>query len=645
MFYRSGVILSCVAFCKCITMPGEEEKSKKSVSNLAQMFGQQGGGYRPTPGPKTGGVANRWKPPPPTTPAETNKPSVPQRHTNNENNSTNEPEWAKSRLKPTSSATNNNESNGGIAARINSFGNASSAINKPTLASKNTPPAWAPKAPSGHAPAWKTAGGPGRFGNNNSTADSEPKAPQNNSFLQEKRAQFSAPVARTGSQGKADQSWRNQQKPNEFPKPQHLNTPFNRKSDAPKLQKDLPNPPPDLPKPPGDMMKPQHNMAKPSTDFPKPPADKPKQFSSLFPKPATENKPKPPQNEKPERFRFPDSHANGERVPHPTPAPDVEQKIERKPSSFLHKVKRNGPPAMKQLPPHVYNKPPPLKPKKPPNVKLPGQVPRSLPDQPPAVPRDFPKPASMLGSKPPPPPGGPRSQPSLPPPPSAQDDVYDDTDVPPPLPPLMKHHQQQQQEPMEIPTWDDEDDEISDALYDETPDSNMKRPSIAVSTQSDQDDELYEDVETYQKLKAMKMKQEKPNKDEDKKKLDKKDKEMRKKFKLPKEGEITVESYGNIKEDARGGGKDLCVRAQEKIDIIRMMNNPRGKWLIRNMEGTYGFVDSDNVDVNMNVMKSTLHSFGNNRGSTVSHNPPQIPEEPEEAIYDETAPEDLYDEI
>uniref|UniRef100_H2XR84 SH3 domain-containing protein n=2 Tax=Ciona intestinalis TaxID=7719 RepID=H2XR84_CIOIN len=76
-----------------------------------------------------------------------------------------------------------------------------------------------------------------------------------------------------------------------------------------------------------------------------------------------------------------------------------------------------------------------------------------------------------------------------------------------------------------------------------------------------------------------------------------------------------------------------------------MMNNPRGKWLIRNMEGTYGFVDSDNVDVNMNVMKSTLHSFGNNRGSTVSHNPPQIPEEPEEAIYDETAPEDLYDEI
>ncbi|XP_078485050.1 uncharacterized protein LOC144744368 [Ciona intestinalis] len=300
-------------------MPGEEEKSKKSVSNLAQMFGQQGGGYRPTPGPKTGGVANRWKPPPPATPVETSKLSFPQRQINNESNSTNEPEWAKPRLKPTNSATNNNETNGGIASRINSFGNASSAINKPTPAPKNTLPTWAPKAPAGHAPTWKTSGVASRFGNNN-TADSEPKAPQNNSFLQEKRAQFPAPVARTGSQGKTDQPWRNQQKPDEFPKP-HLNTRFNLKNDASKLQKDLPNPPPDLPKPPSDMMKPSHNMARPSTDFPKPPADKPKQLSSLFPRPATENKPKLPQNEKPVRFRFPDSQANGERGPHPTPAP------------------------------------------------------------------------------------------------------------------------------------------------------------------------------------------------------------------------------------------------------------------------------------------------------------------------------------
>jgi len=54
---------------------------------------------------------------------------------------------------------------------------------------------------------------------------------------------------------------------------------------------------------------------------------------------------------------------------------------------------------------------------------------------------------------------------------------------------------------------------------------------------------------------------------------------------LPLDGDILIEAVGFIRADVKGFHK-MTLRANEKVDVVRMSNNPKGKWLIRTENGT-----------------------------------------------------------
>ena len=58
---------------------------------------------------------------------------------------------------------------------------------------------------------------------------------------------------------------------------------------------------------------------------------------------------------------------------------------------------------------------------------------------------------------------------------------------------------------------------------------------------------------------------------------------------LSLDGDVPVEGTGFIKNNVKGIGK-MTLRANEKVDIIRRANNPKGKWLIRTENGNCEFM-------------------------------------------------------
>lgn len=51
-------------------------------------------------------------------------------------------------------------------------------------------------------------------------------------------------------------------------------------------------------------------------------------------------------------------------------------------------------------------------------------------------------------------------------------------------------------------------------------------------------------------------------------------------------GPIEVIHMARVREDWQGGKNDLNVRQGENVEIIRVNNNPGGKWLARNLQGS-----------------------------------------------------------
>lgn len=45
-----------------------------------------------------------------------------------------------------------------------------------------------------------------------------------------------------------------------------------------------------------------------------------------------------------------------------------------------------------------------------------------------------------------------------------------------------------------------------------------------------------------------------------------------------------------VREDWQGGKNDLRVRQGEPVEIVRVKNNPEGRWLARNMSGECRFL-------------------------------------------------------
>lgn len=89
----------------------------------------------------------------------------------------------------------------------------------------------------------------------------------------------------------------------------------------------------------------------------------------------------------------------------------------------------------------------------------------------------------------------------------------------------------------------------------------------------------------------------------------KKVEKMMKRFHL--NGDEIPVNAGIIKQDQKGSKNDLMVRKGETVLILRMVNNPPGKWLAKNERSKIGYVDLDNVYFDTESIKAVIKSFHN----------------------------------
>ncbi|XP_077440592.1 FYN-binding protein 1 isoform X1 [Vanacampus margaritifer] len=100
----------------------------------------------------------------------------------------------------------------------------------------------------------------------------------------------------------------------------------------------------------------------------------------------------------------------------------------------------------------------------------------------------------------------------------------------------------------------------------------------------------------------------------------KRENEFRRKFQLQAEEEILY--IATASHDWYGGGKlDLRVRQGESVEILRVKNNPEGKWLARSLNGKYGYISNTCVDVDYDKVKRKLLE-----ASTLPPPPPDPPQ-------------------
>ncbi|XP_029355830.1 FYN-binding protein 1 [Echeneis naucrates] len=104
----------------------------------------------------------------------------------------------------------------------------------------------------------------------------------------------------------------------------------------------------------------------------------------------------------------------------------------------------------------------------------------------------------------------------------------------------------------------------------------------------------------------------------------KKEKEWRKIFQLT--GEVEVLHTAKVRHDWSGGIKlDLSVRQGESVEIIRVKNNPEGKWLARSLSGSYGYISNTCVDIDYEAVKRKALQFRKLDTSVLPPPPPDPP--------------------
>ncbi|MEE6458091.1 hypothetical protein FKM82_000170 [Ascaphus truei] len=112
-----------------------------------------------------------------------------------------------------------------------------------------------------------------------------------------------------------------------------------------------------------------------------------------------------------------------------------------------------------------------------------------------------------------------------------------------------------------------------------------------------------ESVQNRREQEAKKDKEEKKRLEQAKKEQkekEKKEQEIRKRFKLT--GPIEVIHQVNACLDYKGGKNELSVKQGDQIEIIRITDNPEGKWLAR-MKGCYGYIKTTTVNIDCDSLK------------------------------------------
>ncbi|KAM9262623.1 FYN-binding protein 1 isoform 3-T3 [Morus bassanus] len=120
------------------------------------------------------------------------------------------------------------------------------------------------------------------------------------------------------------------------------------------------------------------------------------------------------------------------------------------------------------------------------------------------------------------------------------------------------------------------------------------------------DGEMYEDINDIRSSRGKEKKRDKEEKrrmDQEKKEQkekEKKEQEIRKKFKLT--GPIQVLHQARACVDHKGGKNELTVKQGDEIEIIRLTDNPEGKWLGR-IKGCYGYIKTTMVEIDYDSLK------------------------------------------
>ncbi|XP_046901739.1 FYN-binding protein 1 isoform X2 [Hypomesus transpacificus] len=146
------------------------------------------------------------------------------------------------------------------------------------------------------------------------------------------------------------------------------------------------------------------------------------------------------------------------------------------------------------------------------------------------------------------------------------------------------------------------------------PDQDENYDDIGVSRPEGDgsDGEMYEDLD--ERWGAVELKEQEKKKEKDKKKQDidkkeqkeqkereKKEQEARKKFKFT--GPVQVVHRAKARVDCKGGRTDLGMKQGDTIEIIRVQDNPEGRWLGRTKDGAYGYVKTELVEVDIESLK------------------------------------------
>uniref|UniRef100_A0AAR2JRD6 SH3 domain-containing protein n=1 Tax=Pygocentrus nattereri TaxID=42514 RepID=A0AAR2JRD6_PYGNA len=88
----------------------------------------------------------------------------------------------------------------------------------------------------------------------------------------------------------------------------------------------------------------------------------------------------------------------------------------------------------------------------------------------------------------------------------------------------------------------------------------------------------------------------------DQKERERKEQEARKKFKLT--GPLQVIHKVKARVDCKGGKNDLSIKQGEPIDILRITENPEGRWLARTQDGSYGYVKTESVEIDFDKLRN-----------------------------------------
>ncbi|XP_035502430.2 FYN-binding protein 1 isoform X2 [Scophthalmus maximus] len=105
----------------------------------------------------------------------------------------------------------------------------------------------------------------------------------------------------------------------------------------------------------------------------------------------------------------------------------------------------------------------------------------------------------------------------------------------------------------------------------------------------------------------------------------KKENELRKNFQL--QGEVEVLHTAKVRHDWHGGGKlELAVRQGESVEILRVKNNPLGKWLARSLNGNYGYISNTCVDIDYEAVKRKVLQLKKIETSPLPPPPPDPPQ-------------------